>query len=200
MSDDELIPLLLEGNEDAYRQFVTSCNGLMINLARNIVGPAFADEVAQEAWLSVMRALPNFERRSSLKTWVLRIVCNTAKTRLRKESRTVNLDASLDEVAPAIADSHFDERGHWQSPPNVWSADTPEAILASDQLRSVIDQTIRQLPPLQRAAISLREMQNMDMDTICKILDISESNGRVLIHRARNQIRAAIDKHQENGP
>ena len=96
----------------------------------------------------------------------------------------------------AIGNSDFDDRGHWQSPPNIWSADTPDAILSSEQLRAVIDQAIKDLPPLQRAAITLREMQNMDMDTICKILDISESNGRVLIHRARSHIRDAIDKHQ----
>lgn len=197
LNDDVLIPLLLKGDESAYTQLVSAYHGLMVNLARNIVGGAFADEVAQESWMSVMRALPKFERRSSLKTWILRIVSNTAKSRLRRESRTVNFDSSLDEALPMISSSHFDENGHWRSPPNIWSADTPDAILASEQLRTVIDQAIMDLPPLQRAAICLREMQNMDMDSICKVLDISESNGRVLIHRARSHIRDAIDKHQE---
>ena len=84
-ADDELIPLLISGDERAYTQVVGAYHGLMINLARNITGAAIADEVAQEAWVSVMRALPKFERRSSLKTWILRIVANTAKSRLRRD-------------------------------------------------------------------------------------------------------------------
>lgn len=194
-SDDQLIPLLIQGNEQAFRQIVSAYHGLMISLAKNIVGEAIADEVAQESWISVMRALPKFERRSSLKTWILRIVCNTAKSRLRHESRTVNLENDIDESIPMISDSHFDERGHWQSPPGIWESETPEGLLAVEQLRTCIDNALNELPPFQRVAITLREMQGMDMETICKILDVSESNGRVLLHRARSSIREAIDEY-----
>ena len=193
--DDQLIPLLIQGDETAFRQIVGAYHGLMVSLAKNIVGEAIADEVAQESWISVMRALPKFERRSALKTWILRIVCNTAKSRLRHESRTVNLDGPLDESTPMISDSHFDERGHWQSPPGIWEADTPDGLLAVEQLRACIDKALNELPPLQRVAITLREMQGMEMETICKILDVSESNGRVLLHRARSAIREAIDAY-----
>lgn len=193
--DEQLIPLLIAGDDDAFRQIVQAYHGLMVSLAKNIVGEAIADEVAQESWISVMRALPKFERRSSLKTWILRIVCNTAKSRLRHESRTINLENPIDETTPMISDSHFDARGHWQSPPGIWEVDTPEALLAVDQLRSCINNALNELPPLQRVAISLREMQGMDMDTICKILEVTESNGRVLLHRARSYIREAIDEH-----
>jgi len=194
-SDDELIPLLLAGDEKAYQMVVTAYHGMMVNLARNIVGAAIADEVAQDAWVSVMRALPKFERRSSLKTWILRIVCNTAKSRLRRESRTINLDDPLDESIPMISDSHFDDRGHWQNPPNVWSASTPEEFIASDQLQEIINNALNHLPPLQRTVLMMREMQGQDMETICKILEVSESNARVLLHRARSQVREAIDNY-----
>ena len=194
-SEDEIIPRLLAGNEHAFAQVVHAYNGLMVHLARSIVGEAIADEVAQEAWMAVIRALPKFERRSSLKTWILRIVSNCAKSRLRHESRNINVDFA-DEGSTMIDPANFKSDGHWQSPPNVWHADTPDAILASTELRNHIDDALKQLPPLQQAAITLRDMHGMDMDSICKILDVSESNGRVLIHRARSQLREAIDQYQ----
>jgi RNA polymerase sigma-70 factor (ECF subfamily) len=194
-SEDELIPKLLAGDEHAFVQVVHAYNGFMVHLARTIVGDAIADEVAQEAWMAVIRALPKFERRSSLKTWILRIVSNCAKSRLRHESRSINIDFSDDNSA-MIDPAHFKRDGHWQTPPNVWHADTPDAILASSELRKHIDDALKQLPSLQQAAITLRDMHGMDMDSICKILEVSESNGRVLIHRARSQLREAIDQYQ----
>ena len=194
-SENELINQLLAGDERAFRRIVQEYNGMMVYLARSIVGEAIADEVAQESWLAVIRALPKFERRSSLKTWILRIVSNTAKSRLRHESRKINVDfeGSDDE---AIDPTHFNRRGHWQNPPHMWHADTPEAILASDELRNAINGSLTKLPPLQLATVVLRDMQGMDMESICKILDISESNGRVLLHRARSQLRETIDDFQ----
>ena len=194
-NDDELIPKLLEHDETAYKQVVTAYHAMMIYVARSIVGDAIADEVAQEAWVAVLRALPKFERRSSLKTWIMRIVSNTAKSRLRHESRTVNLD-DLSDSGPMINPNHFDERGHWSSPPSVWHADTPDSLLASKQLQECIDRTIKELPPIQRSVITLRDIQGLDMETICKILEVSESNARVLLHRARSRVREAIDENQ----
>ncbi|HEB94562.1 MAG TPA: RNA polymerase sigma factor [Gammaproteobacteria bacterium] len=165
----------------------------MVHLARAIVGPAIADEVAQAAWLAVIRALPRFERRSSLKTWVLRIVSNTAKTRLRHESRTVSLEDTQGDQT-SINAGQFNASGRWASPPTVWHADTPDDLLASQELRACIDTALRALSPLQRAALTLRDMQGLDMESICKVLEVSESNGRVLLHRARHRIHAAIEE------
>jgi len=194
--DDELIPKLLDNDETAYRQVVQAYHGTMVYVARSIVGDAIADEVAQEAWVSVMKALPRFERRSSLKTWILRIVSNTAKSRLRHESRTVNFDSSLLESGPIINPDKFDETGHWTNPPAMWHIDTPDSLLASKQLKTCIDNAINELPVIQRSIITLRDMQGLDMETICKILEVSESNARVMLHRARNHIREAIDENQ----
>lgn len=193
--DRELIPRLLDGDESAYTQLVTAYHGLMIHLARAIVGEAIADEVAQESWVSVMRALPKFEQRSSLKTWILRIVSNTAKTRLRHESRTSSLDEMLDDQ-PIVDPARFRPNSHWANPPAMWHGDTPEELLASKELQECINTALMSLPPLQRAALSLRDMQGMDMETICKILEVSESNGRVLLHRARSRIQQAIEGQQ----
>ncbi|WP_455206691.1 RNA polymerase sigma factor [Kaarinaea lacus] len=197
-SDNELIPKLLDNDETAYRQVVSAYHGMMIYIARTIVGDAIADEVAQEAWVAVIKALPKFERRSSLKTWIMRIVSNTAKSRLRHESRTVSIEDSLNESGDMISPGHFDERGHWAGSLSVWHADTPDSLLSSTELKSCIDKALKELPPIQRTVVALRDIQGMDMESICKILDVSETNGRVLLHRARARIREAIDEHQRN--
>lgn len=194
-SDDELIPKLLAHDETAYTQVVAAYHGIMVHLARAIVGNAIADEVAQEAWVAVLKALPRFERRSSLKTWILRIVSNTAKSRLRHESRTVSLDESFSDQ-PIVDPAHFKPNAHWASPPAMWHAETPEALLASTELRACIDSALEALPPMQRAAVTLRDMQGLNMEGICKVLEVSESNGRVLLHRARSRIQMAIEKHE----
>jgi RNA polymerase sigma-70 factor (ECF subfamily) len=195
-SDDKLIPKLLAHDAAAYNQVVTAYHGLMVHLARAIVGESIADEVAQEAWLAVLKALPRFERRSSLKTWILRIVSNTAKSRLRHESRSVNLDDTQDKL-PIIDPARFQPHGHWTNPPAMWHADTPEALLASRELRQCIEAALKSLPSMQRAAMTLRDMQGLDMEAICKVLDVSESNGRVLLHRARSRIQQAIEEHEK---
>ena len=194
--DDVLIPKLLAGDEQAYIQVVQAYHGLMVHLARAIVGSAIADEVAQEAWVAVLKSLPKFERRSSLKTWILRIVSNTAKTRLRHESRTVNMGDIVDDI-PIIDPARFKPNAHWANPPAMWHAETPDALLASTELRACISAAFDSLPPIQRAAVTLRDMQGLSMENICKVLDVSESNGRVLLHRARSHIQRAIEEHEE---
>ena len=194
-SDDELIPRLLAKDEAAYNQVVTAYHGLMVHFAKAIVGEAIADEVAQETWVAVLRALPKFQRRSSLKTWILRIVSNTAKSRLRHESRSVSMDDKLDQ--PIVDPSRFKPNSHWSNPPKMWHADTPDELLASTELRTCIDQALKDLPPMQRAAIALRDMQGLNMETICNILEISESNGRVLLHRGRSSVQAAIEEYEK---
>ena len=170
---------------------------MMVYVAKSIVGDAIADEVAQESWVSVMKALPKFERRSTLKTWIMRIVSNTAKSRLRHESRTVNVDNFEGLSESVINPERFKEGGHWAVPPSIWQGDSPESLLASEQMQGVIDKALKDLGPLQRSVVSLRDIQGLDMDTICKILEVSESNARVLLHRARSQIREAIDEFQK---
>ena len=196
LNDDELIPRLLNNDETAYKQVVKAYHGTMVYVARSIVGDAIADEVAQEAWVAVLRALPKFERRSSLKTWIMRIVSNCAKTRLRHESRTVNFDDTGNDGTPLVNDRNFDNSGHWSNPPSVWHGDTPESLLSGRELQSYIDKALKELPPPQKAVVTLRDIQGLDMETICKILEVSESNARVLLHRARSRIREVIDEYE----
>ena len=197
IDEQELIEQLIRGEESAFRYAVTNYQQNMLYVARTIVGPAIADEIVQDAWISIIKALPKFEGRSSLKTWILRIVSNSAKTRLRKESRSIAVGDAQDIEISALSEDRFKSNGHWSSPPAQWSLATPDALLARDDLKDVIEKTIRSLPDIQQTIISLRDMEGMEMSEICKILDVSESNSRVLLHRARTKIWRAIEKHQE---
>lgn len=195
--EDTLIDALIDKSEAAFRYAVTECQPSMLYLAYSMVGNKLADEVVQEAWFSAMRALPKFERRSKLKTWLLRIVANEAKTRLRKENRQVSLEALLE--PDSAMDSRFNERGHWRDNPLGWNADSPEALLSSVELRTCIDEMIQTLPDLQSATLNLRERQGYSLNEICNILDVSESNVRVLLHRARNRLFRCIEHFQDSG-
>ncbi len=197
--DEQLIPLLLKRDPAAYRQVVQAYHGLMVQVAKALVGAAIADEVAQEAWLAMVRALPGFEHRCSLKNWLLRIVSNTAKTRLRHESRKINLGDLAADPYELLPGDRFDERGHWHVPPRVWETDDPEALLASDQLRDCLEKSLAHMPDLQQAVVLLRDQQGLEMDEICKILEVSESNARVLLHRARTRIRNMLERYHEDG-
>lgn len=194
--DDTLIPLLLANDEQAFIQLVNAYHGIMKHVARAIIGDSIAEEVVQEAWMAAIKALPKFERRSSLKTWILRIVSNSAKSRLRHEARSISSEDPLRDALAQSGPEQFNSNGSWYSNPIAWHADTPDALLSSDELRKCINNALNELPPVQQAVITLRDTQGMDMETICNILDISESNSRVLLHRARAFIRNAIDKQQ----
>ena len=196
MSTDEsdLIKRLIAGEENAFRELVSTHHANMLYLARNFVGDAIAEEVVQESWVSVLKALPNFQQRSSLKTWISRIVSNCALTRLRKEKRLVQFADMSDLESGQLVSDRFKSDGHWQQAPLVWEQTTPEAILESNQLREQIRSAMDHLPPIQQTILNLRDMQGLEMDEICKILDISESNSRVLLHRARTRMWQVIDK------
>jgi RNA polymerase sigma-70 factor (ECF subfamily) len=163
---------------------------------------AVAEEVVQEAWLGVFKGLDHFEGRSSLKTWIFRILTNTAKTRGEREGRSVPFsslagDAAADE-APVDADRFLGPgdrwAGNWASSPRS-PRDVPEERLLADEVRERIAAAIETLPDGQRAVITLRDVDGFDADEACEILGISEVNQRVLLHRARATVRAALEKY-----
>ena len=165
-------------------------------VAYAIAGPIIADEVVQEAWLSAIKALPKFEGRSSLKSWLIRIVANEAKTRRRKENRSVSLEAIQDTWA---TDPRFSENSHWKNPSSQWHADTPEDLLVADELKNCIEKNMLKLPENQLAALRLRDAGGLSMDELCNILEVSSSNVRVLLHRARDKVLRVIDHFQITG-
>jgi RNA polymerase sigma-70 factor (ECF subfamily) len=195
--EKKLIQALLVQDEAAFNYIVTSMYSQLVVIARAIAGTSIADEVVQEAWVSVLRALPKFEGRSSLKTWVSRIVANEAKKRLKKESRNISMDSFSGEDDTFL--ERFNSKGNWIRPPVNWDMDTPEEILEVKQLKSCIDATVKILPEKQKAVFMLRDMENYTLEQICNILELSDSNVRVLLHRARHKLFEIIEHFQETG-
>ncbi|SFK44246.1 RNA polymerase sigma factor [Methylophaga sulfidovorans] len=190
--EHNLIRQLINGDAKAFDYVVSQYHGLMLTVARAIVGEAFADEIVQDAWLSAIKALPNFEGRSSLKTWLLQITSNGAKTRFKREQRQVSLDDGWE----SVPHDKFDERGHRLDNILPWDEETPDALLENEQLRIVIETSFRKLPANQRAMLTMYDMEGLEMSEICNILDISSSNARVLLHRARTTLHHKIEEYR----
>jgi RNA polymerase sigma-70 factor (ECF subfamily) len=195
--DKILIDALLKNDESAFRYLVKTMYIQLLIVARAIAGSSIADEVVQESWISVLRALPKFEGRSTLKTWITRIVANEAKRRKKKESRHVSLDSFTGEDDNFL--ERFDSKGHWTSPPGSWDIASPDEILEEGQLKQCIDATIKVLPENQKAVFLLRDMEDYSFEQICNILEVSDSNVRVLLFRARNKLFQTIEHFQETG-
>ncbi|HCS64781.1 MAG TPA: RNA polymerase sigma factor [Cellvibrio sp.] len=198
--ESELITKLIRGDDQAFRQLIALHHSLMLHIARAIAGDVFADDVVQEAWVSVYKNIATFEHRSSLKTWLLTIVSNQAKARLRKESRQVSLDQLDGETPGSYLDgTHFKSNGHWQQPVPQWNIESPDALLEEQQLQHCINRTLNLLPPTQKAAFILRDIEQHSFEDICNILTVSAVNVRVLVHRARLTLMQVIDRYQETG-
>lgn len=198
--DNSLIDQLIAGDERAFCVLINRHHGLLLTIARAIIGDTFAEDVVQDAWLAVHKHICNFERRSSLKTWIITIVSNEAKSRLRREARLVSLEQLDGETPGSYLDgNNFKGDGHWKNPIPHWDNESPEALLEEKQLQACIAKTLSLLPPTQKAAFVLRDLEQQSFEDICNILHISASNVRVLVHRARLALMQVIDRYQETG-
>jgi RNA polymerase sigma-70 factor (ECF subfamily) len=204
MEDADILAALRAGDEQAFTVLVKRHHASMVRIALLFVATRdVAEEVAQEAWLGVLQGLDRFEGRSSLKTWVFRILTNTAKTRGVREGRSMpfsSLGPPGDEVS-VDADMFFGpdhERwpGHWSSLPGAW----PEDRLLTQETRERLREAIDALPPNQRAVISLRDVEGWTSEEVCNALDLTETNQRVLLHRARARVRRALSEYLGEDP
>ncbi len=201
--DLELLARLRRGDEAAFIQLVERLCGPMLRLAMVHVGNrAVAEEVVQDAWVGVLAQLDRFEGRSSLRTWVLRILVNRARTRAVRERRTLpfsSLDGLDGPGGPAVEPERFLPAGHrwaghWASPPRSWR-DLPEERLLSAETRAEVERAVELLPPAQRAVITLRDVEGMTAAETCELLGLTEGNQRVLLHRARSRVRRALERY-----
>jgi len=197
----EILARLRAGDERAFEALVERHYWLMLGVARNYVKTsAVAEEVVQEAWLGVLNGLDRFEGRSSLKTWILRILVNIAKTRGIREARSIPYSALAPEGdEPAVEPERFRGAtdafpGHWRAYPSDWRRLPDETLLERETLQVAI-RAIEALPDTQRTVITMRDVQGCPPDEVCAVLDISEGNQRVLLHRARSRVRAALERH-----
>lgn len=194
---DALLPRLRQGDRAAFEILVRKLHGNLNSVARSMLSNGEAEEAVQDAWISVYRNIGGFEGRSTLKTWITRIVINECRMRLRKAGREINLDWDV-EGPDALAD-RFQANGHWQQMPVTWDFQAPEQILEEQDLRECMEKNLQKMAPQQRLMIELRDIQGLSFEDICNMLDISASNARVLLHRARAQIFGVVEHYQETG-
>jgi RNA polymerase sigma-70 factor (ECF subfamily) len=196
VDEREQLAALRAGDERAFAALVDLHGAAMLRVARlSVRDRAAAEEAVQEAWLGVLKGIERFEGRSSLRTWLLRIVANVATTKGVREARSVPFSALGDE-GPSVPEERFrgpDDRwaGHWATPPQEWGR--PEHELLSAETRARLAAAIDALPEMQRKVLSLRDVEGWDADEVCNVLGLSETNQRVLLHRARTRVRAALD-------
>jgi len=191
--DHALLGRLRAGDEAAFEALVARHDRALRRVARTFVRtPADADDVVQETWLAVIRGLDQFEGRASLTTWIFRILINRARTRASRDARSVPFSALQDDDdRPAVDSAAFAGDGRWRSAPPRLESD-PEASVLGVELRTHLLQAVEQLAPAQRAVITLRDLVGLETEDVCSLLEISDGNARVLLHRARARVRAAL--------
>jgi RNA polymerase sigma-70 factor, ECF subfamily len=198
----KLVDAIKRGDEDAFADLVDRYHASMLRLARVFVPTkAVAEDVVQETWLAVIQGIDRFEGRSSVKTWLFRILTNRAKTRGEREGRVVPFSSAwrneLETDEPAVDPRRFHD-GAWTSlPASVPSGPDQQAL--ARELGKVVEGAVKKLPPTQREVITLRDVEGLSADEVCTLLEISESNQRVLLHRARSKVRAVVERYLESG-
>jgi RNA polymerase sigma-70 factor (ECF subfamily) len=202
IDDQPTVAALLAGDEAAFVALVDRYYAPMLRLAAVYVADrSVAEEVVQETWVGVFQGLPHFAGRSSLKTWIFRILTNQAQTRGKREARTVPFSALAggdDEGdEPTVDPSRFLPADHarwphhWATPPQSW-AGAPEDQLLAQETRRYLKQALSTLPPTQRSVIIMRDVEGWESVEVCNVLGITETHQRVLLHRARAKVRRAL--------
>jgi RNA polymerase sigma-70 factor (ECF subfamily) len=190
--DQALLSRLRTGDEEAFTALVAQHDGALRRVARTFVRtPAAVDDVVQDTWLGVVRGLDDFEGRSSLRTWIFRILVNQARTRAVRDARSLPFSALEVDDGPTFDPAAFGGDGRWTSAPPRLDAD-PETELLSAELRAYLLAAVDTLSRDQRAVITLRDLVGLPAMDVCDLLDITEGNQRVLLHRARARVRTAL--------
>ncbi|MEM6732446.1 MAG: sigma-70 family RNA polymerase sigma factor [Myxococcota bacterium] len=197
-ADMELVGRLLAGDEAAFTQLVRGHQRLFMHIARGLTGSdALAEEIVQETWVAVLESLPRFEGRSSLRTWMSRILVYRGRQRATKERRNVPMSSLAGEDEQGEVDpSRFDKDGHWTRPPASWGS-SPEKVVMDGEVRALVETAVEKLPENQKMVLTLRDIGHLSSEEVCDALGVSEANQRVLLHRARTRVRAYIAKRFE---
>ena len=197
-----LVEALRRGDERAFAEVVERYHPMLRRIARGYVRTDEAvGDVVQETWIGVLRGIDRFEGRSSLRTWVVSILVNVARSHAVKEARTVPFTSLTrdDEAGSGFGPEQFqgadgEYPGHWTTPPTPWT-ENPEASALAGETRSIVAQAVAALPEGQRSVITLRDVDGWSGPEVAEVLGISEGNQRVLLHRARAKVRMALDAH-----
>jgi RNA polymerase sigma-70 factor, ECF subfamily len=187
--DMDLLQRLRAGDEQAFVVLVRRYHDSMIRLASSFVpSQAVAEEVVQDAWMGVLRGIGGFEERSSFRTWLFRILVNRARTAGARERRSI----AIGDAGPAVDQSRFDAAGAWVAPPEVWIEAIDDRLRAG-KMAHRIRSAIEELPSRQREVVTLRDVEGLSSDEVCHVLEITDGNQRVLLHRGRSRVRQVLE-------
>jgi RNA polymerase sigma-70 factor (ECF subfamily) len=202
--DAELVEALRRGDQGAFAELVDELTPALMRVAlAHVPSRAVAEDVVQDTWVGVIKGIDGFEGRSALRTWIFQILLNTARTRGVREKRTLPFsffgrrrEEGRDQ--PAVDSDRFQGRdgqrpGWWARPPAEWEG--VEARIENNEVRDLLLEAIAALPPRQRDVIVLRDLQGYSAEEACNVLGLTETNQRVLLHRARSKVRAALESH-----
>lgn len=202
--DRRIVGGLRDGDEAVFGELIDRYHASLVRVAgRYVPSRAVAEEVAQDTWIAVIEGIDRFEGRSSFKTWLYRILIYRAKARGERERRTVPMSSlqseEVDDSAPLVPADRFQPAGaewpgHWATKPQRWDGDA-EARLLAGEARGLIEATIARLPQAQRDVIVLRDISQFGAAEVCEMLDVTEANQRVLLHRARSRVRAVLEDY-----
>ncbi|HEV7958477.1 MAG TPA: sigma-70 family RNA polymerase sigma factor [Acidimicrobiales bacterium] len=197
MDDTELLEQLMKGDERAYVDLVTRYHESLVRVARYYVAnDATAEDVAQDTWIALLRGLERFEGRSTLKTWLFRICVNRARTTGVKEHRSIPVDVMAAEAS--ASPSRFNQGGMWVDPP-VPFTDTIDDALVNGPLVHLVHASIARLPATSRAVVTLRDVEGLSTAEVADLLELTEANVRVILHRCRAKIRSEVEANMREG-
>ena len=204
--DRDIVDRLRARDEDAFVALLDRHSPAMLRLASVHLPRASAEEVVQDTWLAVLEGIRRFEGRSSLKTWIFSILVNHTRTRAQREGRTLPFSALVnppeDAAEPSVDPSRFlgadHPQGprHWATPPKSWGA-SPEEWLLTRESQARVQQAIDALPPGQRQVITLCDVEGWEPEEVCRLIGVTRTNQRVLLHRARSKVRRALEQYFE---
>ena len=203
--EDVLLARLTRGDESAFAELVDQLHGRLYSFARTFASsPALAEDIVQETWLAVIRGLPAFEGRSSLRTWIFGILVHRAKTMAAREARrpevpSTSMNGKTDEPREEW-DLGYGRRGLWEETPAPWGLEDPASVFQTREALEVIHRAVIGMPESQRQVVLLRDVEGIDSSDACNILGISETNQRVLLHRGRARVRRALDHYLQGEP
>lgn len=206
--DQMLLAALRQGDDAAFVTLIDRYHASLVRIACLFVPDhGVAEEVAQETWIGVLQGIDRFEERSTFRTWLFSILANQARRRGERERRVIPFSVLArppdDGPAPAVEPERFyqpgeEYPGYWASPPAHW--DLPESTFLSGEAMAEIERAVAVLPPNQRAVITLRDIEGWPAEEVCNILSISETNQRVLLHRARSRVRRELERYVDGDP
>ena len=181
---------MLAGDEKAFTELVARYNSTLIRVARYYVGSdASAEDVAQETWIAVIRGVSSFEGRSTFKTWLFHILVNRARSVGSREHRMIAVDPN---ESSGLAPSRFDQGGMWREPP-VPFTDVIENGMVNQRIVQLVREAISLLPEPQQAVVTLRDVEGLSTKEVADLLELSEANARVILHRGRTRVRADVE-------